>query len=431
MSKKERLPRGVTRKERLPRGVTRRGDSLVVSFALRDKRCIDQHGQHVPGCICHKITHRSLGPVGVAFAKEQLGIFKRQVREGTYDKKQARPTSYKVSDLFEPYMIDAGNRGIKDPDRWTLAWEKHLEPAFGGLGVEDVTTAKIEAYIQARREEVGPRPENDRRANGTINRELTLLRAMFRRGQRVTPPMVDRMPAFPARLKESDPREGFVTAEQYAVLARTAKELWLRALIACANAFGFRKGELLGMRVSQVDLLDKWLVLKVGTTKNDQGRRVKMTDEVFELMRACCRGKEANDYVFTRKDGSHVSDPRKAWYELTVRCGLGTLTPVKGEKYTWKKYVGLNLHDFRRSAIRNMTRGGVGQVVAMKISGHKTSSVFNRYNIVDEADLIRASELIGKSRENNVINAVNQRSRSATKTATSRVRASKRSANVQ
>ena len=80
--------------------------------------------------------------------------------------------------------------------------------------------------------------------------------------------------------------------------------------------------------------------------------------------------------------------------------------------------------------MKGALRGGVGQVVAMKISGHKTSSVFNRYNIVDEADLIRASELIGKSRENNVINAVNQRSKSATKTAMSRVRASKYSANV-
>lgn len=420
----------MTRKERLPRGVSRRGDSLVVSFALRDKRCIDRQGEHVPGCICGKITHRSLGPVSVAFAKEQLGIFKRQTREGQYEKKQPRPTSYKVSDLFEPYMIDALNRGLKDEKRWRQAWTLHLEPVFGSLNVEDLTTAKIEAYVAERREESGADPD-DRGPNGTINRELTLLRAMLRRAMRVTPPQLSAMPAFPARLKESNPRTGFVDGDQYALLARNAKELWLRALIACAYNFGFRKGELLSMRVSQVDFLDRWLTLEVGTTKNDEGRKVKMTPEVFELLKVCCRGKEGREFVFTHEDGSRVRDPRKAWYDLTVRCGLGTLTPAKGEKYAFKKYTGLNLHDFRRSAVRNLVRSGVPQVVAMKISGHKTTSIFNRYNIVDEADLIRASEMIEQasrqSRQTNVPNANSQRksaAKSATKTDTSRVRVS-------
>ena len=58
------------------------------------------------------------------------------------------------------------------------------------------------------------------------------------------------------------------------------------------------------------------------------------------------------------------------------------------------KLPGLLLHDFRRSAVRNMIPRGVPQKIAREISGHKTDSVFNRYNIVSEADLRDAARRI-------------------------------------
>ncbi len=104
--------------------------------------------------------------------------------------------------------------------------------------------------------------------------------------------------------------------------------------------------------------------------------------------------------MFTRETCAQVVDPRKEWYDLCVKVWPGSSGSSEAqERRGVQQLSGVDLHDFRRSAIRNMTRRGVSETVAVKISGHKTISVFKRYNIVDERDLAEATRLIEAGRQ--------------------------------
>jgi len=156
--------------------------------------------------------------------------------------------------------------------------------------------------------------------------------------------------------------------------------------------FGFRSGELLELRVHQVDLSRRTVRLDPGATKYNDGRIIKMTREVFDLLSACISGIAKMIHVFIRH-GGHIKDFRGAWSALCEDCGLGDF--VKGEdgRLKWR---GLLFHDLRRSAVRNMARAGTPEVLSMKISGHKSRSVFDKYNIVSEPDLVEAASKLEK-----------------------------------
>ncbi len=273
----------------------------------------------------------------------------------------------KVDALAESYKVYAENSAPRSC-RWIeLVWRVHLEPFFGGMFAERITSDHLQQYIKSRLAMDA--------ATSTVNHELTVLKAMFNHAAKADPPKVQRVPRFPEKLREPNPRAGFISDEEYAMLLAKCKYGWLRALLAIAYNFGFRKGELLGLKVSQIDLKARTIHLLPGTTKNDKGRAVVMVDEVYKLILECIKGKKPGDPVFTWANGKPVTDFRRTWRTLAKSAEMP----------------GLFMHDLRRTAVRNMVRAGISKHVAKQISGHTTDSIFDRYDITDETDLAEAA----------------------------------------
>ena len=135
-----------------------------------------------------------------------------------------------------------------------------------------------------------------------------------------------------------------------------------------------------------------------GETKHEEGRILYLDEELMEEMRVLhSRRHLACPNVFHR-NGSPIKDFRGAWGSACIKAGLfeilkddigNVVTDSKGRPVKVPTKI---LHDFRRTAIRDMVKSGVSERVAMRILGHKTRNVFDRYNIVSDQDLREAAQ---------------------------------------
>jgi integrase len=297
-----------------------------------------------------------------------------ELDNGTYIGPRAERVT--VGDLLDELLADYedNNKSIN----WArMVVEKHLRPFFGTKPASAITTPRLRDYIGHRRQE---RPTI---ANGTLNRELALLRRALYIGYEQTPPKVKRVPKFP-RLTESAARQGFFERAEFEKHRAELPE-YLRPVSTFAYWTGCRRGEVLGLQWPQVDLIHKVVRLEPGATKNDEARIIPLWGELYDML---VRLKQLRDqrwpncpWVFCRA-GQRIRSLKNAWAEACKRAGLAD----EDEKPTRL------FHDLRRTGVRNLVRAGVPERVAMAISGHRTRSVFDRYNIVSERDLHDAAK---------------------------------------
>ena len=234
--------------------------------------------------------------------------------------------------------------------------------------MSNIATSDLLEYVASRREENA--------SIATCRNELATIRRAFKLGLKhgnlATIPHVP-MPTV------NNVRTGFFEADQItAVIAALPKPL--RHVIEFGYLTGWRvKSEVLPLQWSHVDRAAKVITIPPGVTKNREGRTlpyellpqlVTIIDTQWREHKRLQKAGVIAPFVFTR-NGKQIRDFITAWRTACTTAG----------------YPGMLVHDLRRTAVRNLVRAGVPEKVSMQVTGHKTRSVFDRYDITTGNDV--------------------------------------------
>jgi integrase len=236
-----------------------------------------------------------------------------------------------------------------------------------------LTNADVDRYIEKKQRE-GFAP-------ATINRMLQLVSQAYKKA--IERGEIDRAPKFRHLSEAGNERRGFFERAEFDAVSRHLPPDIADFSLFCFLS-GWRKGEAASIEWGDVE--GNLIRLRATHSKNGESRSIAIAGELVALM---ARRREARliggttlaQFVFHR-NGAPIQEFRKSWGSACKKAGVNRL-----------------FHDLRRSAVRNMIRSGVPQSIAMKISGHKTASMFRRYDIASEDDLRSAIEAVQRYHE--------------------------------
>src|SRR6516165_353594 len=263
-------------------------------------------------------------------------------------------------------LLDSLERDYKLRDKWNPKAASHLKPLrdyFGTWRAVEVTSDAVGKYIENLRVE--------EYSNASINRRTQLLGQAFKVAMRNK--QISSSPYIPRLSEIGNERQGFFETADFEAVAAHLPE-YLQDFSRFGFLTGWRSGSIKSLRWSDVG--EGVVYLRAQNSKNRKAESIPLEGELTAIIerRRAAQVLEAEDgtkriaqYVFHR-DGLPVGDFRKAW---GTACKLANVDQRL-------------FHDLRRTASRNMISACVSQAVAMKITGHKTDSMFRRYAIVDE-----------------------------------------------
>jgi len=297
-----------------------------------------------------------------------------------------------IADLLDSLETEYQQNSKLSPQNCSLLAGARKE--FGSKTATDLTAEVIEKYIKRRKAEAA--------RNATINRTLEVVRRAYKFGKAKLPDMV-------LLSEKGNARKGFFSEEEFRLLhAHLPADL--KDFCRFAYLTGWRRNEI--RTLSWSDIESNTARLRSENSKNRESRCVPLTGELKHIMERRKQDRFVDGvltgFVFHRH-GEPIGEFKKSWSTACVTAGLGAMAcprcgepPQEGQKTRCKKcrrqrtYTGKIFHDFRRTAARNLLRAGVGEKTCMEILGHKTRSMFDRYNITSERDLSEAMEKLEK-----------------------------------
>jgi integrase len=347
-------------------GIYPRGNVLWIFYSFR-------------GQIFRESAHTSDEKVARKLLKARL---KQVERPGFVGPKEDKWT---LADMKEKIRLDYERKQNRSFGCVEDAFQ-HLEAedAFKFHRVIDITAEKIEEY--------GNKRLKAGAARASVNYELACMRRGFK--LMVEANMVSKAPAI--KLYEVDNvRQGFIDVGDFNALLEKVEGSDTRDIIEFLYHAGWRSIEAKAFQWSWIDGNMIRVPKEVAKNKKDRsfpiiGTLMDIIERRQKLRRLDC------PYVFHRA-GKPIRSFRKAFKAAAKEVGHEVLLP----------------HDMRRSAVRNFRKAGLSEGDGMMLSGHRTRSVYERYNIRDDRDLTdsmnRVQEHLKKEAENRKVVPLNKR----------------------
>jgi integrase len=316
-----------------------------------------------------RLRRERIGPNKTAAEQRYREVMSART-EGRYIKKSPDACTL-FKDLARWYLDLPEVKAKRSYDRDQLSLNRLL-PFFGDRLLKDITPALVEAYRQKRLSEPSGRTPQFLTKPATVNREIACLKTIFNKAVRND--KAERNPVMGVKLlKENNERDRILSPEEYArFLAHCPAHL--KPIFKLAYYTGMRQGEILNLVWDRLDLSKAhegkaFIKLKPEDTKTEEGRLVPLNQEMIEMFQAMPRGFPTVK-VFTYL-GKSVEAVRRSFGTACMKAGI--------EDFTF--------HDLRHTFINNRRVEGHDYFRIMAATGHKTMSVFKRYNTVSREEL--------------------------------------------
>jgi integrase len=319
-----------------------------------------------------RLRRERIGPNKAAAEQRYREVMSART-EGRYIKKSP-DTITLFKDLSAWYLELPEVKAKRSYDRDVRSINKML-PFFGERLLKDLNPALVEAYKQKRLSEPSGRTPQYLTKPASVNRELACLKTVFSKA--VKNGKAERNPVQGVKfLKENNERDRILSPEEYSRLLVYSPP-HLKPIVKLAYYTGMRQGEILNLTWGQVELKEGFIRLRPEDTKTNEGRLVPLNREMVEMLKEFPRGLPGAR-VFTR-NGTPIKSIREIFETACRKAEI--------EEFTF--------HDLRHTAINNWRLQGHDYFRIMAATGHKTMSVFKRYNTVSKDEL---KALVGENR---------------------------------
>ncbi len=302
-----------------------------------------------------------------AFAKKMVEWEKRK-HLGLEKRKE-----YLFRELADWYLSLPGVNRLKSIGKVKQHCES-LKRAFGNTKASQIKPGDVEEYrekklLQTHYRGTGYKP-------ASVNREIEVMRRIFNLAMRDE--MVDRNPCWKVtRLSEKNARDRVLSAEELDILLKKLPQ-HAADIVAVGYHTGMRAGEIFNLTWDRVDMRAGFIVLTQQDTKTEEARHVYFNGVVRGILERLGKVRHiSHNHVFVYR-----GKPLKS-----IKTALAKALEETGIK-------DFHLHDLRHTWTTNARKAGVDRTVIMKLTGHKTLSMFTRYNSVDEADAKQALQLM-------------------------------------